>query len=510
VAPEATSIATDTPVTGPLDAPRLDQELTARAFRGGSFTLFSQIFMVLVQTGTMLGLARFLSPSDFGLFAMVAWVMGFLFLFKDLGLSIVTVQRVTLSQAEVSFLFWANVLACSALAFFALFTAPVLAWIYHEKRLLGIMALLSLGIFIHGFGIQHQAMLNRRLRLGVIAGIDMASVLCGSAAGLIYAWKGGGFWALVLTQICFFSVNTVLLCLFSGWRPDRPAWVADAGKLLGSGGSLTIVNVIGYLSRNTDSVLVGFFWGPGALGYYTRASQLLLQPSLQIGALLRTALVPTLSRLNDRPARFRRTACDILANISRFSMPIVTWMVATSDWIIVVMLGERWRESSVIFSCLGVAALLQPLTITATYILVSQSRSRDLMQAVGITSLLVTLVIFLGLRWGAIGAAVGVSLGELMLRLPIFFYVVGRRGPIKAGDLYAACTHGIIPSLLVFLGIWELRHSGLDIRPLTGILCSGLLTLTLGGGAIYFLPGGRLALNQIRNLAIHATPSPST
>ena len=61
--------------------------------RGGFVAIAAQGGKVLLQTGTLMLLARLLSPDDFGLTGMAATLTGFLGLFRDAGLGAATVQR---------------------------------------------------------------------------------------------------------------------------------------------------------------------------------------------------------------------------------------------------------------------------------------------------------------------------------------------------------------------------------------------------------------------------------
>jgi O-antigen/teichoic acid export membrane protein len=84
------------PVADPLRHFQTDHllaDLKGRSVRGGAVTISSQAVKFVIQLGSTAVLARLLTPADFGLVAMVAAFTGFVALFKDLGLSMATVQR---------------------------------------------------------------------------------------------------------------------------------------------------------------------------------------------------------------------------------------------------------------------------------------------------------------------------------------------------------------------------------------------------------------------------------
>src|SRR5262245_43473401 len=83
-------------------------DLARKSIRGGAVSLVSQGVRFGLRTVSMMMLARLLTPEDFGLQGMVGAFTGFLGLFRDAGLSTVTVQRDEITHEQTSTLFWVN------------------------------------------------------------------------------------------------------------------------------------------------------------------------------------------------------------------------------------------------------------------------------------------------------------------------------------------------------------------------------------------------------------------
>src|SRR3954468_18601415 len=80
-------------------------DVKQKSVRGGAVAVLAQAFKFGVQTGSTVVLARLLSPRDFGLQGMVVTMIGFLSLFRDVGLSAATVQRDVITHEQTSTLF---------------------------------------------------------------------------------------------------------------------------------------------------------------------------------------------------------------------------------------------------------------------------------------------------------------------------------------------------------------------------------------------------------------------
>jgi O-antigen/teichoic acid export membrane protein len=156
-----------------LGTDHLLSDLKGRTISGAFITVAAQGAQFVLSLTSIMVLARLLTPKDFGLFAMVTTVMGYLRVFKDAGLSTATVQREGITHAQVSNLFWINVVMSGAIGLILATCAPVVAWFYREPRLVPITLILSSTFLLSGLTIQHTALLNRQMRFKAVAFIEV-------------------------------------------------------------------------------------------------------------------------------------------------------------------------------------------------------------------------------------------------------------------------------------------------------------------------------------------------
>src|SRR5713226_612114 len=173
------------------------KDLKERVIRGGFAKVCAQAANFTLRIGSLMVLAQLLDPKDFGLVGMVTAFTGVLNLFRDFGLSTATVQRVDVTDEQVSTLFWINVLVGVALGILLIAMAPVVVAFYHEPRLLWVTIILATSFVFNGFGVQHTALLERQMRFTALAAIDIFALLVSTIIGISMALAGFGFWALV-------------------------------------------------------------------------------------------------------------------------------------------------------------------------------------------------------------------------------------------------------------------------------------------------------------------------
>ncbi len=448
--------------------------------RGGAVTLAAQALKVLLQIGSTVALARILTPADFGIVAMVVAVTGFILIFKDMGLSMATVQRAEINHRQVSTLFWINAGLGLALALLTVALAPAVAWFYDEPRLLRVTFVLALAFLFGGLAAQHQALLSRQMRFMALAAVDILSMAAGVAGAIALGLAGAGYWALVWMPVIIAAVNTAGFWIAARWRPGLPGRGAGVGSMLAFGGYLTGFFVVNYFARRLDDILIGRARGAVELGFYSRAYTLLLLPIYQITAPVTAVAVPGLSRLQDEPDRYRTYYLKAIKMIAYMSMPLVAAMGVLSSEVVRVALGPQWDDVGPIFMVLAVAAFLQPVSSTSGWIYMSRGETKRMFAWACMSTPVIVASFLIGLPWGALGVARAYAAIYLLIVLPNFWFAL-RPAPLSTGDVIRTLSRPVALSAGAALAM-ALTRLALDGSPLPLTVAA-----SLAAGAAAFL-----------------------
>jgi PST family polysaccharide transporter len=406
-----------------LDVDHIKPDLKERTVRGGAVTIIAQIIKQALSICSIVILARLLTPHDFGLIAMVTAVTGFALVFKDMGLSMATVQRAEIDNEQISTLFWINV--AFSLFIFALTSglAPVIAWYYKEPKLIWITISLSVGFIFGGLTVQHQAILKRQMRFISLTFIEIASSILGIGVGIGLSLVGASYWALVLMQLTIALSSAVGTWMLCPWHPGRPVRIGKVRSMLIFGSNLTGFNIINYFARNIDNFLIGRYFGAQQLALYSKAYALLLLPISQINTPISNVLIPALSRLQSEPDRFRRAYLKAISTIGFFTMPVAAFLLLNSKEVILLVLGQQWIGAAKIFQVLAIASFLQPIANTTGWLFISMGRTRDMLKWRLATCWFGPIAYAIGLYfYGTIGVAYGHVFASLVLTIPVIWY----------------------------------------------------------------------------------------
>jgi PST family polysaccharide transporter len=215
------------------------RDLGRRSAHGAVLSLAAQSLRFILQFLSQILLARLLLPADFGLVAMATSVLTLAQTLGELGLAQAVIQRPTLTQADLSLLFWLSILLNAGLAALLLLTAPVVAMFYGEPRLPAVLAVFAGTLLLNGVASPHMALMARRMQFARMAIVDVACLLVAVIAGLCAAMIGLGYWSLVIMQVSNIAVIALLASILSKWRPSLPAHASGVRSMLTFGAHLT-------------------------------------------------------------------------------------------------------------------------------------------------------------------------------------------------------------------------------------------------------------------------------
>lgn len=474
--------------------------LKARTVSNGIVTGLLQAVLLVMNLGSVMVLARLLLPQDFGLLAMVFAVMGFFRVFNEAGLSTATVQKEGITHAQVSNLFWTNVALGGVITLVLACFAPIVAWFYREPRLIAIILALSVTFLLTSLAVQHLALLKRQMRFKAIALIQIASTAMGIFVGIAMALLDYGYWSLVGMQLSTPVGSLLITWLICSWRPQFPVRGSGTWPLLSFGANLTASGFLWALAKGSDNLLIGRFLGSEALGLYSRAAALLNRPLEQAMGPLEAVFVPTFSRLQTQPDRYRRSVLQVYDVVAACGFLFSGLLLAVAHPMTLVVLGPKWESAAPIFSAFALVAVYVPITCVAGWLLTSQGRGKDFLRLSIIASMITVPIFLVSVRFGPVGVALSYSLSCLLIHLPVAFYIAGRGHLVTTRDLWSRFFAHLPLCVVVFSVTWTARGVVANADSLTQLcfLCS--VGLGAGSAFAYVYPPCRQAAVSVLDL----------
>jgi len=457
-------------------------ELRINAVHGVKWSAISQCGRMISQWITLIILARILSPSDFGLVGMAMVVVGFMNIFRDMGMSSAIIQKQVLSEKVLSSIFWVNFMIGILLMSLVFFAAPLGGLLYKDPQVVPVLQMLSISFFISAFSLVHQALLERSLSFNVLAKVEIFSSVCGSVVGVSLALFGKGIWSLVFQSITTILLTSMLLWIRGPWRPKWILHWQEIKSICNFSLNLTGFGIFNYVIRNADYLLIGRYLGAQDLGYYTLAYKILLFPVQNLSAVIGRVSFPAMASIQNDNPRIANAYLHINKAIAMISFPLMLGVMALADPFVKTAFGEQWQPMIILIQILAPVGLMQSIISPVGQIYLSKGRADLMFQLVIISGLLTILSFVIGLQWGIVGVSVAYAVITFALAY-VELYIPFRLIDLKVLTLSKVCARPFVNSIIMFVLMITLN----SILPQYKLGIVNLMIAVLFGGTIYVL-----------------------
>ena len=480
--------------------------LQGRVARGLTWTLIDTWGSQLLGLFVFVVLANRLLPDDFGLVALAAVFVAFAQLLVDQGLGDALIQRQVVTRSQIDTAFWVAVVTGVLLTVVGFVLAGPIANFLREPRLEQILQALSLTFILAAFTSIQVALLRREMRFKSLALRKLAAVAAGGIVGIAMAFSGYGAWALVGQQLASAAISVAMLWTVSPWRPGVHVSRADFRSLFSFGVHVVGGDILSFLSRNVDNLLIGAYLGLTPLGFYAVGYRILDTSQQLLVNFARRLAFPIFARLQNDPNRLRRAYARFTGAISVVILPGYIGLALVAQEAIEVLFGTRWAASG------PVAAVLFLIGPVLTVQLVAGS----LMNGVGHPEItfrirLVTTVVNVAGFFIAVSffrdivAVAGAFVVRGYLVMPLVLLWVQRYGHIPLRDQLSHVRSPLLATAAMAAVVIVVKFALLGRVPSAGLLIAELLA-----GATTFIVAlvliDRALVREVTSVGLQAVP----
>jgi O-antigen/teichoic acid export membrane protein len=329
--------------------------LQPRVARGLTWTVVELWGRQALNLLVFIVLAWLLIPDDFGLVALATVFVGLAQVVVDQGLGDALIQRPQVTRSHIDTAFWVAMLTGAALTVIGLVAAGPIASLLNQPELAPILQVLSLTFVLAAFSSIQVALLRRELAFRTLAVRTLAGAAGGGAVGIAMALLGFGAWALVGQLVASAVLSAAMLWWVSPWRPGRQVSWAHFRELFAFGVHVVGSDVLTFLNRNTDNLLIGAFLGTGPLGVYVAGYRLLEVSQTILVNVARKIAFPAFSRLQGDRDRMLRAHLKVTRVASLTIFPAYIGLAIIAPDLTILVFPEAFSQSGIIASILLVA-----------------------------------------------------------------------------------------------------------------------------------------------------------
>ena len=401
--------------------------LKQKAINGAKWSAISSVMTIGLGILQLALLARMIDPKQFGLLTIALVILTLVDTLSDFGLSNSVIQRKTMSETELSTLYWLNILIGLAVFFVIYFSSHAISALLHQPDLNELIETLSVAFIIIPQGQQFRALLQKELAFTQIGRTEVLAALSGFAVTLISALWAPSALCAIWGYLTMVSVRTLLFCYYGGkiYRPQFVFKMKSVHSNLRYGGYLTADSLINQLSMNMPTMLLSRLLGAVATGGYNLAYNLAVMPPAKINPILSRVLFPAFAQMQDDRPRLRHNFYKMLSIMSLLNFVALLGMIGIAHNLVLSLFGERWLFIAPVLQVLCIAGIMRAIN-NPVGALVMAKGAVDISSKLNAFRLVLSVpVIWLGAQWGGLmGATIGFTALQVFTVLTNYFVLI--------------------------------------------------------------------------------------
>jgi len=420
--------------------------------RAAAWSVLTSLVGQLAQVSVTVLVAVILGPERFGIVVLASLYVLLMDRLIRQGVTQAIVQRRDLLGTHLDSAFVMTTGSALVLSLATLLAAPSLSAMFDTPALSNLLRVLVGVSFLRSLGQIPVALLERDLEFGRRALILNTSVIVGATAGIASAFSGANEYAIAYQFYTQALVGVVMVYRSSSWRPRLSFDLAAAKDLLPFSLGALITSIGSFLAGLIDTILLGVFFGPLAVGLYRLASRVVdLVLNIAAGALGSVSL-SALSRVQDDPLRFGTQTNRLIGTSAAFTAPILG-IVLVGARVTVELFGPDWEGAAPVMRILALAGIARVLVFHTGPIQQASGHPYRAAGALwfaagigaGVVSLFGAMLVSPSSNSAAEGVALARLVSESVFVVPAFFILTA----IAASTSVRSLLKSVAPALMV-------------------------------------------------------------
>lgn len=339
----------------------MDAELKEQAKKGLIWSAVQRFSSQGAQFVFTIIIARQLTPEDYGVVGMLGIFLAVATVFVDGGFTNALIRKQDRTQADLSTVFYFNIVI-GLLAYLVIFAiAPFVADFYDMPMLTDVLRVFGLTIIINSFCAIQMTLFNINIDFKTQTTISLISIFVSGIVALCCAFAGMTYWTLVIQALTSSIVSTSLYWVMSNWRPILVFSKQSFHEMFSFGSKLLIQGLINSIYGNIYPIIIGKLFAASTLGNYTRAQSFANFPSVAMTGIMQRVTYPVLCRMQDNEHELAYTYRKFLRLSAFVIFPLMTGLAALSTQFVILTIGEKWLFCALLLQIICFSVMWYPI-----------------------------------------------------------------------------------------------------------------------------------------------------
>lgn len=333
------------------------KNLKQKAVSGMIWTALQRYSTMLIQFISGIILARLLTPYDYGCIGMLTIFMVLSESFIDGGFGSALIQKKCPTQEDYSTIFFWNLGMAIVLYGVLYFSAPAIARFYDIPLLCDVLRVQGVILFIYAFNIVQRNQLQKKLNFKVLSIVTITTSIIALTVTVLMAYHGYGVWSLVTQHILTALIPALVFWFYIKWRPVLTFSWQSFRELFSFGFYMFLTNLLNQFGRQIQGLLIGKFYNPTTMGYYSKANATERLASSSLSQVMTQVTYPLYAQVQDDKVKLASMIRQLTMSLSFITFPLMFILLLCAKPLFIILYSERWLDSVPYFQVLCLAGL---------------------------------------------------------------------------------------------------------------------------------------------------------
>lgn len=402
--------------------------LKKQAIGGVKWSAVSTITIAVVGLLKIAVLARFLDAEDFGLMALVTFVLGFMNLFMDMGLTSAILHKQGITNREYASLYWINIIFSLILFGLISLASPAIAFFYEEPELKVLIPIMAVSIMLSALGKQFKTIEQKHLNFKYIAITDIFGAVFGLGVGLVMAVQGYGVYSLVYAALTQYAISNSIYFikgikdrgLIFHFQYQETKFFLKIGMYQVGG------QIVNYFNRDLDILLIGKFFGAETLGGYSLAKQLVQRPMQILNPIISKVASPVLSLSQGNNVELKRRFLKLTNIVATANFTAYGFLALFAYPIVFLLYGSEFTDIYVLVQILSAYMFIRSVSSPVGSLVIATGRTDYEFYWNLFVLLIMPISIYIGAQFSVEMVALSILIAMTILLIPAWKLLINR------------------------------------------------------------------------------------
>jgi lipopolysaccharide exporter len=370
-------------------------------------------------------LARILTPSQFGVYGIVSFVLSFVEMLTETGINVFLIQQKKSYKKFINTAWIISIVRGIVIAGVIIIAAPFISQFFNSDESYNLILLSSLIPLIRGFINPSIVQFQKDLKFSKDFLFRSVIVIVEVSSSIMLAVITRSESALIWSMIISASLEVALSFLFLRPTPKLVFSKGYFSKIIHSGKWVTIAGITNYLFHNADDIVVGRLLNTYSLGLYQMAYKISIFPITEISDVIARVTFPVFVKINNDKKRLQKAFLKTMVIVTVLSVIFGGILFIFTEDLVKLALGEKWIEIVPFLRVLTLFGVVRGISGTTSMLFLSVKKQKYV--SVVTTASFVVLMIWifpLITTYQLMGASVAALLAAICVVPLMIYYTV--------------------------------------------------------------------------------------